>query len=262
MHYIKHLLFILLLFILASCSNSKSSDAVENKKDSTVINNSPAIKNKSAKDSLTAVSLLQNDLPATISFKGNSFYSAYKWYDKTGWNLLVLSTSTTSAKNKEIEEVENSAELFARQYNLKDPAKPVVTWDMYDAELRCIFDITCAFINIATTDLDSNGIKETFIAYKTSCRSDVSPATMKLIMHEGKKKYALRGKMIFTMPDVSDTLFPDTREIDLSKISKAEIEKTIYRDWGCFDNANDFKTAPPKFLEFAKQFWRDNSFEN
>ncbi len=262
MHYIKHLFFSLLLFILSSCSNSKSSEAVENKKDSTFINNSPAIKDKSSKDSLTPVSLMQNELPENISFKGTSFYGAYKWYDKNGWNLLVLSTKTTSAKNKEIDEVENSAELFARQYNLKDPAKPVVTWDMYDAELKCIFDITCAFINTEITDLDSNGTKETFIAYKTSCRSDVSPAIMKVIMHEGKKKYALRGKMIFIIPDVPDTLFPATREIDLSKISKTEIEKTMFRDWGCYENANDFKTAPPVFLNFAKQFWRDNSFEN
>lgn len=262
MHYIKHLLSILLLFILSFCSNSKSSEAIEKREDSAVTNNSPSMKDKSSKDSLTPVSLLQNDLPANISFKGTSFNSAYKWFDKNGWNLLVLSTSTTSAKNKEIDEVENSAELFARLYNLKDPAKPVVAWDMYDAELKCIFDITCAFIDTEITDQDSNGIKETFIAYKTSCRSDVSPAIMKVIMHEGKKKYALRGKMVFIIPDVPDTLFPKTREIDLSKISKEDIEKTMYRDWGCYENANDFKTAPRVFLDFAKQFWRDNSFEN
>lgn len=261
MRFINYFFGFLLLFALSFCSDSKIVDTTENKSDSTVINKEPAKKNI-LEDSLVPISLSQNDLPANVSFKGTSFYSAYKWYDKSGWNLLVLSTSTTSAKNKEIDEFENSAELFARQYNLKDPAKPVVAWDMYDAELKCIFDITCAFIDTEITDLDSNGTKETFIAYKTSCRSDVSPAIMKVIMHEGKKKYALRGKMIFIIPDIPDTSFPAAREIDLTKISKEDMEKTMYRDWGCYENANDFKAAPPVFLNFAKQFWRDNSFEN
>ena len=43
------------------------------------------------------------------------------------------------------------------------------------------------------TDLDSDGIAESTFLYKLSCRSDISPARLKLIMHKGAAKYAMRG---------------------------------------------------------------------
>ena len=52
----------------------------------------------------------------------------------------------------------------------------------------------CEFIKNAAvvTDLDQDGIAETTVQYKLACRSDVSPALMKLVMHEGETKYAHR----------------------------------------------------------------------
>lgn len=260
MSFIKYPFFVFLFFALSCSNESKVADEIVKQRD-TLAAKENAIFVAPKKDSTIPVSITQNEIPSTISFKGNSFYAAYKWYDKTGNNILVLSTSSLSTNNKEIGETENTMELFARLINLKDPDKPTIVWDMYDAEKKCIFDITCEFVDHNVTDLDNDSLKEVMIMYKLCCRSDVSPATMKLIMREGKTKYALRGKMVFIIPDIPDSLFADTREIDLTKIPKEELEKTMLRDWGCYDNANDFKNAP-LFLDYAKQFWRDHSVEN
>lgn len=260
MCFIKFISFIFLFFALSCSNETEVADEIVKQKD-TVDTQESVASVITKKDSTIPVSITQNEIPANISFKGTSFYTAYKWYDKTGNNIMVLSTSSVSANNKEIGETENTIELFARLINLKDPNKPAIVWDMYDAEKKCIFDITCEFVDYNVTDLDNDSVKEVMIMYKLCCRSDVSPATMKLIMREGKTKYALRGKMVFIIPDIPDSLFADTREIDLTKISKEEMEKTMFRDWGCYENANDFKNAPV-FLDYAKQFWRDHSVEN
>ncbi len=260
MRYIKYLLFIFLSFVFSFCNESEIADELI-KQNKTIVVNTDSGAVVLAKDPAIPVAIMQSNLPLNVSFKGNSFYSAYQWEDKTGRNILVLSTSSLSANNKEIGETENTGELFARLININDPQKPIVVWDMYDAQKKCIFDLTCDFVTSEITDLDKDSVKEIFIMYKLSCRSDVSPANIKLILHEGKQKYALRGKMIFIIRDIPDTLFPETREVDLSKISKEELETTMFRDWGCYDNANDFKTAPPVFLEYAKELWVNNCKE-
>jgi hypothetical protein len=262
MRYIKFPLLILLIFVLCRCHNEDVEKKVVITKDSaSPVKNEPVTQALPLKDSLVPVIINQSELPAGISFKGNNFHYGYKWYDKTGHNILVLSTSSLSVEDKQFGEFENSGELFATLYNLKDPLKPRIVWNMYDAQLKCIFDLTCSFITSEVTDLDADSLKEVSILYKLSCRSDAQPARMKLIMHEGKQKYALRGLMILRATAFPDSLFPENREIDLSKISNDEITNTLFRHWGCYENANEFNNAPHEFLFYARQLWRDNSSE-
>ncbi len=47
---------------------------------------------------------------------------------------------------------------------------------------------------VHTTDLDNNGIDEVWMMYKLSCRTEFIPAVLKIIMYEGKTKYAVRGR--------------------------------------------------------------------
>jgi hypothetical protein len=49
-------------------------------------------------------------------------------------------------------------------------------------------------------DLDQDGEAETTVIYTLTCRGDVSPAPAKLIMHEGKTKYAIRGESAYATP--------------------------------------------------------------
>jgi hypothetical protein len=92
------------------------------------------------------------------------------------------------------------AELHGYHY-LKAKAKFALLWKTFDFVRDCPFDLELNFLPncLTITDLDNNGIAESTYLYKLACRSDVSPAVLKLIMHEGKKKYAIRGETIVTV---------------------------------------------------------------
>ena len=77
------------------------------------------------------------------------------------------------------------------------------------------------------TDLDQNGVGELTFGYRSACRSDMSPADMKVLVLEGSKKYILRGK----------TSLPSDKPADN-------------------DFTPDFKGAPDKFLEHATKVWK------
>jgi len=65
-----------------------------------------------------------------------------------------------------------------------------------DHVLDCQFDLTLEVkpASLSITDLDKDGTAETAFAYELSCGSDVSPNDLKVILHEGAQKYALRGR--------------------------------------------------------------------
>jgi hypothetical protein len=83
--------------------------------------------------------------------------------------------------------------------------------------------------------LDNNGIAESTFLYRLGCRSDLSPVPLKLIMHEGKAKYTLRGETMVPSDNPKEKLGgPKT------------IDPTFHR-------------APKVFLNYALQQW--NTFE-
>jgi hypothetical protein len=189
-----------------------------------------------------------------IKYKGNPI-EAWKWYDKNGQNILLISMSKRIVKDMADE---SSAELFACHYLIKE--KPELLWDMYDAQWNCPFDLTAEFVGSPEiTDLDNNGIMESFITYRLACRSDVSPAKMKIIVHQGKQKYGLRGYSILKVNDFPDSLFSEDRELDLSKVPANNGD--LMQTWGRYENTDDFKNTPKAFLEYARELWSRNFVE-
>jgi hypothetical protein len=69
------------------------------------------------------------------------------------------------------------------------PVRDLVT----DCEMGAV---TAAFHDaaFAVTDLDHDGLAEITFGYELACRSDVSPATYKLLVIENGAKYILRGQ--------------------------------------------------------------------
>ena len=84
--------------------------------------------------------------------------------------------------------------------------------------------------SISITDLDKNGIAESIFIYRMSCKGDVSADDMKLLMHEGETKYALRGTM---------NLF-----VNGENTQKGEMKVD-----------DSFDKAPKVFLDYAKIQW-------
>ena len=69
------------------------------------------------------------------------------------------------------------------------------TWRVYDYVKKCPVDMFLYFVDktFAVTDLNKDGKGEVWIMYKVSCQGDVSPVSMKIIMYQDNKKFAVRG---------------------------------------------------------------------
>ncbi|MFN8355408.1 MAG: hypothetical protein U0Y10_13210 [Spirosomataceae bacterium] len=146
---------------------------------------------------LTSNPISAQKLPAEIIVKGK-VVQAQQFTDALGDNILVL---TQVAEQNSSKQNSDSREAYLYGYRfVKQEGKFTQLWMIQDWVKACEFDISCEFIkgSVAITDLNKNGMAETSFLYKTACRSDVSPATLKLIMHEGATKYAIRGTTLYT----------------------------------------------------------------
>lgn len=197
-----------------------------------------------------------SQIPKTIKIRG-TVKEAWKWNDKLGENILITSlvkpfTVDQSGKDSG----EKTAELYSFHFVKKDAIYKLL-WLLSDALKKCPFDITLDFINnaITITDLDKDSIAETKIQYKIVCRSDVSPAAMKLIMHEDTVKYALRGySWLKQGPD--DKFTVTDKDVNLDGLPKPKEEWDQYLQLaGRYETEKDFKKAAPVFLEYARKEW-------
>ena len=174
----------------------------------------------------------RKDIPSDVKFQGK-ITGGKRWSDKNGDNIILLTvTDEHKSSKKDIDGIYmNSKELYAYQYVNKSGSWSQL-WKVSDFIGDCDADLTLKHINnsLSVTDLNNNGIGESTFLYCLSCRSDVSPAGLKLIMHEGDTKYALRGSM---------RLFVDG-------------------GWqgGEFSIDKSFDDAPDGFLNYAKDQWK------
>jgi hypothetical protein len=183
------------------------------------------------KDDIIMKDFDKNDLPSDIKYQGK-IVNGKRWTDRYGENILILTTTDLHKANKRGYDGEyaRSKELYAYQYVEKSGSWSQL-WKVNDFINDCPVDVTLEFIggSLGITDLNNDGIGESTFLYKMACRGDVSPCDMKLIMHEGDVKYAIRGTM---------KLFVDGR-------------------WygGDYKVDKSFDGAPSGFLDYAKEQW-------
>jgi len=175
-------------------------------------------------------------IPAGIKYEGKT-KNAVSWTDEAGDNI-VLTTEAGPFKTKNASDGdEQDAALYAYHYILQGDSVKLI-WKLNDQTKACPVDINVNFIknSFAVTDLDKNGTAEIWLMYRITCRGDVSPATMKIIMYEGNNKYAVRG----------------TNRV---KLSETEHTGGEYK----FDEA--FTKGPELFRKYASDLWKKNIME-
>lgn len=182
--------------------------------------------------------LNQAELPQNIAFKGN-FIAAIRFSDTGGDNIVVLSLTNEKINNNHPSgDPAIYKALYAYRYKLYGNNSKQV-WRIYDFVSECILSVNLNFVDQAftITDLDKNGKAEIWIMYRISCRSDLSPSGMKIIMYEENKKYAARGS---------------------TQVSPSA--ETIIGGEFIFDSS--FKNGPALFRDYAIKLWEKNRKEN
>lgn len=156
-------------------------------------------------------------------YKGKPVEAA-SWTDSNGDNLVIITESGSSDR-----------QLYGYHF-IMDGNDGEELWMIQDYIKDCEFDIRLDYVpeSLSITDLDADGIGESTFLYNMSCKSDVSPDDLKLMMHENDNKYALRGYTYIANVDAGGDY----------KVDAA------------------FNNAPASFLEYAKEQWnRHKNFD-
>ena len=178
----------------------------------------------------------EENLPKEIVFEGK-LKEITKLKDAEGEHITLL-TETGEIPSKKIinQEDETDFKIFAYDYLLdKIDNKYKLNWKIQDYISNCEFDLMMGFLKntFKITDLNKNGIAEIWTMYSMTCTSDVSPSEMKILMYEGKQKFALRGNSIVN---------PGTEKIG-----------------GDYKLDEKLSKAPGEFKEFALKMWKENN---
>lgn len=237
--------------VFISCNNNGKKGPTSSTHNSTTADQPPV------PQKLEPVKGTPADIPASLAVNGN-VQEVWKWTDRSGENMLVLSVVPPydDAEKNEYGEEGQSAELHAALYVKKEGAySPVWSWS--DREKSCPFDITCEFIRdgATVTDLDADGIAETCLQYKRACRSDVSPALMRIVLQEGSSKYVLKGLM-WLKASPEDLFTVTEKDANLETLPGYKgTEDEFMKTFGRYESEQSFAGAPPEFLTHARRQW-------
>jgi hypothetical protein len=138
-----------------------------------------------------------NSIPVSIQERiTGTVITSHSFHDRLGNHFLILSRTTSKTTSDEA-----VIELLAQQFILsgKEYRRE---WVIRDYQSCQGLDIEASFLTNLTsfTDLDSNQIIESTIAYQLLCAGDIQPKTVKAIMRQGIDKYAIRGKSLIQIP--------------------------------------------------------------
>lgn len=151
------------------------------------------------------IETIDTDLEYLISQKISYFgqlVKAYRYQDIAGTHALVMSrqlSPSSSGKNKtRLERID----LIAAHYTLRDGTWHE-EWSVKDF-VDCLgLDSSASFhVDYVTfSDLDNNGIAEVTLPYRTFCGGAIEPATVKIILRQGRTKLAIRGESLIRLPN-------------------------------------------------------------
>lgn len=130
-------------------------------------------------------------LPKAIKVKGTQVLQVWTWkeYDLINTGYAVFSQTDTVKAGRL-----TGRKIYVQLYSGKGEKQKQLRL-VQDGVASCEFDVGVGFIDgsVSVTDEDEDGVNELTFAYDVECTSDVSPATRKLLLLEGKDKHALRG---------------------------------------------------------------------
>ena len=137
--------------------------------------------------------------------------------------------------SREVEEASGWKTMLLHACRFRgEPGSATKVWQINDGVEQCDLDgVSASFLGSGpvVTDLDRDGLKEIWTVYTYGCAGDPGPRDLKIIMYEGREKYAMRG----------DTY--------------ARVAEDVWQGGeGRMDGA--FRQGPAVFRSYAEKLWR------
>jgi len=128
-------------------------------------------------------------LSAPVTEKSGATVQELKFRDKAGEHVVRFELSKVTTKT--VDDLEQKSRTLKVSHRVGGKE----LWSAKDFVEACPFDLLLELVegSVEVTDLNDDGVAEVSFAYVLTCRSDVSPASAKLLLYEGATKYALRG---------------------------------------------------------------------
>ncbi len=217
--------------------------------------------NVKVKNEIVLENLRLSDLPENIRIEGEPI-QVNKWKDSIGDNILIVSKKGPFNEKivKETED-EKYIELYIDKYVIVNGKDVKKEWRIYDFIRNCSFDMDIGLPtekSVSVTDLDNDGVTETTIAYFLTCRSDVSPSKLKVIMYDKGVKLALRGN---TIVSPMENINSDNFELNLEEIKIDDSYEGFLKTFGRYESEKDFINKDSSFLIHAQDIWKKNVIE-
>lgn len=187
----KYFTFFLFPALFACNGNDKKPTAApENgNTDNALVSNGPA-----AAATFSVLNFDKNNNPVKDSVKG-PVTDGVHWADEEGEGIVMLVQTENKMTN---DQQSQSISVYCYRKALDTWA---LQWTVRDGIAACEVDATCQYYpgSLSVTDVDTNNLAEICFLYHLSCKGDASPDDKKLILYEGKVKYAIRGSTILEM---------------------------------------------------------------
>lgn len=168
--------------------------------------------------------------PAGMAYEGKVVLNA-SWDDKQGKNYVIITETDVVYQEASGEDVELGQKTMHVYGYVQAADKTSLEWSYIDQIVECPFDITLSLLpnTASVTDLNEDGVGEFTFMYGKSCKSDVSPDEIRLLMQQANQQYEIRGVAGLEMEGISEKPQTEVGEV--------------------------FKTAPPAFLAHAMKVW-------
>jgi len=187
----KYFTILLLPFFFACNGNSEKTTAPVENKDTAIVRESAG---PAAAATFSVLEFDKNNNPVRDSVKG-PVTDGVHWSDAGGEGIVML-VQTENKMTNDRQSQSISAYCYRRASDTW-----ALQWSVRDGIMDCEVDATCQFYpgSLSVTDVDNNNTAEICFLYHLSCKGDVSPDDKKLILYEGRSKYAIRGSAILEM---------------------------------------------------------------
>lgn len=176
--------------------------------------------------------LAPRDVPRSVVYRGE-VEGARQWRDRLGDNLLLLTRTDELPARDENGNDAKTRELYAYHY-VREGTGYRLLWQTTDFIRACELDIVLHFKpgSLQVTDVDADGTAETSYVYTLACRGGVDPSSMKLILHEGETKYAIRGST--DMRGLGSEYPPPDMQVDAALARNSVLRAHAERQWRRF----------------------------